>query len=92
MMMLMKCFVFQVIRHSENDVCLLVGAGVTLYECLKAHDILKTEGLNVRVFDPFTIKPIDCKGLVSNANACGGKVIVVEDHYPEGKDFSFCVV
>jgi len=55
-----------------------------LHECLKAHDQLKGEGVNVRVFDPFTIKPIDAEGLIQNAQACGGNVVVVEDHYPEG--------
>ena len=34
--------------------------------------------------DPFTIKPLDTKAVVDNAAACGGRVITVEDHYPEG--------
>jgi len=74
----------KVVRQSDDDKCLLVGAGITLHECLKAHDQLKGEGVNVRVFDPFTIKPIDAEGLIQNAQACGGNVVVVEDHYPEG--------
>merc|ERR1712224_987574 len=57
---------------------------ITLHECLKAHDALKGEGINVRVFDPFCIKPIDAQGIIANAKACGGKVVTVEDHYPEG--------
>uniref|UniRef100_T2MGT2 Transketolase n=1 Tax=Hydra vulgaris TaxID=6087 RepID=T2MGT2_HYDVU len=74
----------KVVHQSDKDVCLLVGAGVTLHECLKAYNVLKSEGLYVRVFDPFTIKPLDHEGLISNAIACEGKVVVVEDHYPEG--------
>lgn len=74
----------KVVRSSENDSCLLIGAGVTLHEGLKAHDELKKEGVNVRVFDPFTIKPLDVDGIIANAKACGGNIVTVEDHYPEG--------
>jgi len=74
----------KVVRESDSDKCLLVGAGITLHECLKAYDELKKDGVNVRLFDPFCLKPIDAEGIVSNAQACGGKVITVEDHYPEG--------
>jgi len=74
----------KVVRESASDTCLLVGAGITLHECLKAHDELKSQGVNVRLFDPFCLKPIDAQGILSNAQACGGKVITVEDHYPEG--------
>jgi len=74
----------KVVRQSDNDSCLLIGAGITLHECLKAHDTLKAEGINVRVFDPFCIKPFDKDGVIANAKACGGKVVTVEDHYPEG--------
>ena len=34
--------------------------------------------------DPFTIKPLDIVAVQDNAAACGGRVITVEDHYPEG--------
>lgn len=42
------------------------------------------QGVNVRVLDPFTIKPIDVQAVQENAAACGGRIITVEDHYPEG--------
>ncbi|KAB7507189.1 Transketolase [Armadillidium nasatum] len=41
-------------------------------------------GIEVRVLDPFTIKPIDKEGIIKNAKECGGRIVVVEDHYPEG--------
>lgn len=34
--------------------------------------------------DPFTIKPIDKDAIIRHAKECGGRVITVEDHYPEG--------
>jgi len=74
----------KVVRQSDSDTCLLIGAGITLHECLKAHETLKGEGKNVRVFDPFCIKPLDKEGIIANAKACGGNIVVVEDHYPEG--------
>ena len=63
---------------------LLVGAGVTLHEALKAAAQLDAAGVKVSVMDPFTIKPIDQEALVREARRCGGRVLTVEDHYPEG--------
>ena len=63
----------------------VVGAGVTLHEALTAHTQLKAEGINIRVVDPFTLKPIDKELMVACAKATGGRVVTVEDHYPEGQ-------
>jgi len=45
---------------------------------------LEKSGINVRVIDPFTIKPLDAATIIKNAKECGGKIITVEDHYAEG--------
>merc|ERR1711970_1540106 len=74
----------RIVRRSDTDQVLVVAAGVTLVEATKAADILAAKGINIRVMDPFTIKPLDTKSVVDNAAACGGRVITVEDHYPEG--------
>lgn len=74
----------KVVHKSDNDVVTVVGAGVTLYEALAAAKLLETENIHIRVIDPFTVKPIDHDALVANAKQTGGRVIVVEDHYPEG--------
>lgn len=74
----------KIVRKSGSDKALIIGAGVTLYEGLKAANELEAEGIQVRVMDPFTIKPIDVKLIVENAKQCGGRIITVEDHYPEG--------
>lgn len=74
----------KIVRKSGSDKALIIGAGVTLYEGLKAANELEAEGIQVRVMDPFTIKPIDAKLIVENAKQCGGRIITVEDHYPEG--------
>lgn len=39
----------------------------------------------IRVIDPFTIKPLDKKTILENARTTKGRIVVVEDHYYEGK-------
>eukprot|EP00092_Neocalanus_flemingeri_P012225 GFUD01013181.1.p1 GENE.GFUD01013181.1~~GFUD01013181.1.p1 ORF type:complete len:623 (+),score=194.36 GFUD01013181.1:64-1932(+) len=74
----------KVVRKSDSDQVLVVAAGITLAETMKAADMLAAKGINIRVMDPFTIKPLDITAVQDNAAACGGRVITVEDHYPEG--------
>lgn len=73
-----------VLRQCNSDVVTVVGAGVTLSETLKAYETLKAGGIHIRVIDPFTIKPIDAQTIAAAAQATGGRIITVEDHYPEG--------
>ena len=73
----------KILRKSDSDQVLVIGAGVTLHEALKAADSLKEAGVNIRVMDPFTIKPLDIQAVQDNAAACNGRIITVEDHYPE---------
>lgn len=63
---------------------LVIGAGVTLTEALKAADTLAEENMNIRVMDPFTLKPLDKEAVIMHAKAVGGKILTVEDHYVEG--------
>ncbi len=74
----------KVVKQSAQDKVAVVAAGITLHEALKAYETLKGEGISVRVIDAYSVKPIDRKTLVQAAKDCGGKVIVVEDHWPEG--------
>lgn len=74
----------KVLRSSEEDRLLLVAAGVTLHESLKAHDLLLSEGIPVGVMDAYCVKPVDEASLVEAAAARGRTVIVVEEHYSEG--------
>ncbi len=71
------------IYHSELDEITLVGAGITLYECLKAYDILRERGVSVRVIDLYSIKPLDTATLHLAARETKG-LIVVEDHHQAG--------
>lgn len=38
----------------------------------------------MRVIDLFSLKPLDTEGLRAHITNTGGKVIVAEEHYPEG--------
>ncbi|WP_427007550.1 transketolase [Pseudarthrobacter sp. H2] len=67
----------------DDDVA-LIGAGVTLHECLAAADELAKDGINARVIDLYSIKPIDADTLRRSCRATGGRIVVAEDHYPEG--------
>lgn len=74
----------KVVKQSANDTVLLIGAGITLYEALNAATELEKSGVYARVLDLFTIKPIDKEAIVRNAAQCGGRIVVVEDHYKQG--------
>ncbi len=74
----------KVVRESDDDAVCLVGAGITLHEALKAADALASEGVNARVVDAYSVKPIDAATLRSAAAASSNRVVVVEDHWPEG--------
>ena len=74
----------KVLKKSDNDVATLVAAGITLHESLKAYETLAAEGLQVRVIDLYSVKPIDAATLKTAAVEAGGTFFVVEDHWPEG--------
>jgi transketolase len=74
----------KVLRQSANDRATVIGAGVTLYEALKAADELKSRGIAIRVLDLYCVKPLDTAALSENVRATGGKLVTVEDHYAEG--------
>ncbi len=72
------------LKQTANDAVTVVGAGVTLFEALKAHDLLAKENIAIRVIDAYSVQPIDRDGLVKAAQATHGRVITVEDHYAHG--------
>ena len=74
----------KVIRQSTNDVVALIGAGVTLHGCIAAAERLSNSGVSCRVIDLYSVKPIDIATLREASEATAGRLVVVEDHYPEG--------
>jgi transketolase len=74
----------KILRQSAGDVATVIGAGVTLFEALGAHDTLKAAGVNVRVIDLYCLQPIDAATLTRCARETKGRLITVEDHYASG--------
>ena len=74
----------KVIRSSANDQVTLIGAGVTLHNCLAAAEQLASDGTSVRVIDLYSLKPIDTNTLLAAAAATEDRLVVVEDHHPQG--------
>jgi transketolase len=74
----------KVVRRSDADVAAVLAAGITLHEALRAADLLAASGLRVRVVDVYSVKPIDAATVETCARECGGRLVVVEDHWPEG--------
>ncbi len=74
----------KVVRQSPKDRVTLIGAGVTVHNCLAAADQLAAKKIAARVIDLYSVKPVDVKTLREAARATKGKFVIVEDHYPEG--------
>jgi transketolase len=74
----------RVVRSSEEDDVAVVAAGITVPEALEAADALAEDGISARVIDCYSVKPIDIETLRAAAEATGGRLVTVEDHWPEG--------
>jgi transketolase len=74
----------KVLRSSDADQVTLIGAGVTVHECLAAADQLGADGISARVIDLYSVKPADAGTLTAAAAATHGRIVVAEDHHPEG--------
>ena len=71
-------------KSGRDDQVTLIGAGVTLHNCLEAAKRLASDGIAARVIDLYSVKPVDTGTLVAAAQATGGRLVVAEDHYPAG--------
>jgi transketolase len=64
----------------DGDDVALVAAGITVHEALKAAETLAQEGIEARVVDVYSIKPIDEQTLRSLTMP----IVTAEDHFLEG--------
>src|SRR5258708_6233140 len=74
----------KVVRQTPKDRVTLIGAGVTLHNCVAAADALVAKKIPARVIDLYSVKPVDMKTLREAVRATKGRLVIVEDHYPEG--------
>jgi transketolase len=73
----------RVLRSSADDQVTIAAAGIAMHEALAAADQLADQGVRTRVIDVYSVKPIDA-GTLRRAARETGRVITVEDHWPEG--------
>jgi transketolase len=74
----------KVVRSSDEDQVTVVAAGITVHNAIEACEKLQEEGIAVRVIDAYSIKPIDTDALREAAQSTSGRLVVAEDHWPEG--------
>lgn len=67
------------IQHGDGVDATIIATGVTVAESLKAKKELEDKGINVRVLDIHTIKPLDKEAIIKAAKETK-KIITVEDH------------
>ena len=68
---------------ARNDAATVIGAGITVFEALKAYDQLQKIGISIRVIDLYSLQPIDSRSLLRCARDTK-RIITVEDHYAAG--------
>jgi transketolase len=73
----------KILRESADDIATVIGAGVTLFEALKAYDELRKAGTSIRVVDLYSLQPVDAQALLRCARETK-RIITVEDHYAAG--------
>lgn len=68
-----------VLHESADDVATIITSGIMVDESLKAYEALKAEGINVRVVDMFTWKPLDEELVIKCAKETGA-IVTAENH------------
>ena len=74
----------RVLRSGGDDAISVFAGGITVPEALEAAEQLSSEGLQLRVVDLYSVKPVDVTTIRDSVAATGGLAITVEDHWPEG--------
>ncbi|TMC07453.1 MAG: transketolase, partial [Chloroflexi bacterium] len=67
-----------------DDRVTVVAAGITVHEGVKAADELAKSGVKIRLIDAYSVKPLDARGIAKAVRETGGRLVVAEDHWPEG--------
>lgn len=71
------------VQLRDGDDVSIIATGLMVGEAIKAHDILKAEGINARVINIHTIKPID-EEIITKAAKETGAIVTAEEHYIMG--------
>jgi transketolase len=74
----------RLVHCSPRDEVTIAAAGITVHEAIKAAHQLRAEGIRARVLDLYSVKPIDRDSLLESVGLTQGRLVTVEDHWPEG--------
>ena len=66
------------VLQDGNDVA-IIATGIMVGEAIKAGEVLRGEGINARVINMSTIKPLDEELILKAAEECG-KIVTCEEH------------
>ncbi len=75
--------VAKVYDEQNTDVAIITYAA-TVQMSRKASEALKEKGINVRIVDLRTLKPMDEEAILKCAKECGKVLVVTEDRFPGG--------
>jgi transketolase len=73
----------RIVRGADATDVAIAACGITVDEAYQAAEALASEGVDARVLDLYSIKPIDAEAVRAAARDCGA-IVTVEDHAPEG--------
>jgi transketolase len=74
----------RLVHASPRDEVTVAAAGITVHEAIKAALRLAQDGIYARVLDLYSVKPIDRQALLEALRATHGRLVTVEDHWPQG--------
>jgi pyruvate/2-oxoglutarate/acetoin dehydrogenase E1 component len=72
------------VYDEENTDIGIITYGATFQMSRKASEILKEKGINVRLVDLRTLRPMDEEAIIKTARDCGKVVVVTEDRFYGG--------
>jgi transketolase len=67
----------------EGNDLTIIGTGETVYYCLQAGKELAKSGIQARILDMHTVKPLDIEA-IEKASSETGMIVVVEEHHVNG--------
>jgi transketolase len=74
----------RLLQATPHDDVTIAAAGITVHEALEAAQRLARDGVRARVIDVYSVKPIDRRALIESVAETQGRLVTVEDHWPEG--------
>ena len=74
-----KCEIGKALRVREGKDAAILATGIMVNEALQAAEMLAAEGIECRVVDVHTIKPLDKDEVVAAAKECGC-IVTAEEH------------